>query len=132
MTFIPRNLRALTAAAVLVTGAMFGAASAQAGHVSWSVGLGVPGVQVGMAAPQRMVYVQPAPVFAPYQQVYVQPKPVYQQLQPVYQQSYPVYGQPQVVYYPPVYRTTWGQGYGDHRHHHHHHDGDGEYGRGWR
>ncbi|WP_367849281.1 hypothetical protein [Rhodoferax sp. WC2427] len=116
-------------AAVLAVSALGAASVAQArSDVSWSIGIGVPGVQV-YGAPQP-VYVQPAPVYyqpppqvvyrpAP---VYVRPEPVYyQQPQPVVYQRPPVYVQPQVVYAPP----RWG-------HHKHHRDWDEGRGNDWR
>ncbi len=109
-------------AAVLAVSALGAASVAQArSDVSWSIGIGLPGVQVvGIAA--QPVYVQPAPVYyqpppqvvyrpAP---VYVRPEPVYyQQPQQVVYQRPPVYVQPQVVYAPP----RWG-------HNRHHRDWD--------
>lgn len=104
--------------AVLAVSALGAASVAQArSDVSWSIGIGLPGVQVYGGAPQP-VYVQPAPVYyqpppqvvyrpAP---VYVRPEPVYyQQPQQVVYQRPPVYVQPQVVYAPP----RWG-----HKRHH--------------
>ena len=129
-------------AAVLAASALGVASVAQArSDVSWSIGIGVPGVQVYGGAPQP-VYVQPAPVY--YQPppqvvyrpepVYVRPAPVYVRPAPVYYQAPqqvvyqrpPVYVQPQVVYAPP----RWGH----HRHHRDHRDWDrrdgGRYGNG--
>ena len=126
-------------AAVLAASALGAASVAQArSDVSWSIGIGVPGVQVYGGAPQP-VYVQPAPVY--YQPppqvvyrpepVYVRPAPVYVRPAPVYYQAPqqvvyqrpPVYVQPQVVYAPP----RWG-------HHRDHRDWDrrdgGRYGNG--
>jgi hypothetical protein len=108
-------------------------------HVNWAVGVNLPGVNVGMAAPQRVVYVQPgsryvqsAPAYVPQQVMTyppaVMPPVVYQQ--PVYPgQGYSnqVYAQPvypPVVYAPaPAYRP-WGHG----GWHHNHEQGHG-YGR---
>ncbi len=114
-------------AAVLAVGALGAASMAQArSDVSWSIGIGQPGVQ--MVVGNAPVYVQPAPVYyqpAPvyYEQprpVYVQPQPVYyQQPAPVYQRQ-PVFVQPQVVYQQPGWRPEF-------RHHRHHWEGD----RGW-
>jgi hypothetical protein len=117
-------------AAVLAISALGAASVAQArSDVSWSIGIGVPGVQVYGGAPQP-VYVQPAPVYYQppppvyYQPepVYVRPAPVYYQPQPVVYQRPPVYVQPQVVYPQP----QWGH------HRWHHRDWDGERGEGWR
>nr|WP_315229201.1 hypothetical protein [uncultured Albidiferax sp.] len=123
-------------AAVLAASALGAASVAQArSDVSWSIGIGVPGVQVYGGAPQP-VYVQPAPVYyQPPPQVVYRPAPVYVRPAPVYYQAPqqvvyqrpPVYVQPQVVYAPP----RWG-------HHRHHRDWDrrdgGRHGNGndWR
>jgi len=101
-----RSVALAGAAATLALAAMGFAGAAQArDNVSFSVGIGVPGVQVGVtnAYPvyQQPVYVQPAPV-------YYQPAPVYYQPRPVYVQPAPVYYAPQPVYY--------GRPHG-HRHH---------------
>lgn len=106
--------------AVLAISALGAASVAQArGDVSWSIGIGVPGVQVYGGNPQP-VYVQPAPVYyQPPAPVYYQPAPVYVRPAPVYYQPQPVYVQPQVIY------PQWG-----HRWHHRDWDedrGDGEH-----
>lgn len=91
-------------------------------NVSFSVGIGVPGVQLGVSNaypvyqyPQQ-VYVQPATIYAQPAPVYVQPAPIYYRPAPVYLRPAPVYvqprpyyqsyyyGQPQVVYVKPGYR----------------------------
>ena len=86
------------ATATLALAALSFAGAAQArDDVSFSVGIGVPGVSVGVTnaypvyAPQP-VYVQPAPV-------YYQPAPVYYQPRPVFVQPQPVYVAPQPVFY---------------------------------
>ena len=97
-------------AALLVVGAMGFAGTAHArDNVSFSTGIGVPGVVVGVnnAYPlySQLVYSQP---------VYVQPRPVYLQQRRVYVQPAPVYVQPAPVYYqgPPVYyRRPHGHGH---------------------
>ena len=78
--------------------------------VFWSVGVGAPGIAVGVSnAPP--VYVQPAPVYVAPRPVYVAPRPVY-------------YGPPPVVYRPaPVY-------YGPPGHHKHKHKGKWDHRRG--
>jgi PXPV repeat (3 copies) len=87
-------------AAVLAIGAMGFAGAAQArDNVSFSVGIGVPGLVVG-ASNAYPVYTQPVyaqPVYS--QPVYVQPRPVYVQPAPVYVQPAPVYYQNAPVYY---------------------------------
>jgi PXPV repeat (3 copies) len=82
------------AAATLAVAALGFAGAAQArDNVSWSVGVGAPGVDVNVGNMQPVfvqpqpVYVQPAPVYYP-RPVYVQPRPVYVQPAPVY------YGRP--------------------------------------
>lgn len=101
-------------AAVLAVAAMGFAGAAQArDNVTFSVGVGLPGVAVGVtnAYPvyAQPVYVQPAPV-------YVEPAPVYYQPQPVYVQPRVYYGAPPVVYVPPGRRYGWYKhhGHGDH------------------
>lgn len=90
-----------------------GAGSAQAhGVVSWSVGIGVPGVVVGASSPASMPY-PPAPVYytpAP-AQVYYVPAPVYYVPAPVYRA--PVYYAPPRVHVAPA-RVYWRGGYGGH------------------
>ena len=69
-------------------------------NVSFSVGIGAPGVAVSNNA--YPVYSQPVytqPVYVQPRPVYVQPQPVYIQLRPVYVQPAPVYVQPAPVYY---------------------------------
>jgi PXPV repeat (3 copies) len=95
------------ATAALAIAAMGFASSAEArGDVSFSVGVGLPGVAVGVSNaypvyggyPQP-VYVQPAPVYVQPRPVYVQPAPVYYEPPPVYYRPRPVYVQPAPVYY---------------------------------
>lgn len=88
------------AAASLAFVAMSFAGAAQArDNVSFSLGIGVPGVQLG-STNGYPVYTQPAPV-------YYQPAPVYYQPRPYY------YGQPQVVYVQPGYRNGWYRNHGE-------------------
>lgn len=112
-------------AAVLAVGALGAAGMAQArSDVSWSIGVGAPGV--GMVVGNAPVYVQPAPVYVQPAPVYYQPPPppVYVRPAPVYYQPQPVYVRPAPVYYQPVY-PGWG-----HRHGHHRDwDGDGRWNR---
>jgi hypothetical protein len=63
------------AAGVVAAGALFAATSASArSDVSWSVGVGLPGVAVGVGGPAYY----PAPVYAPPAPVYyAPPAPVY-------------------------------------------------------
>lgn len=102
-------------AALLALGAVGFAGAAQArDNILFSVGVGVPGVAVGVSNAYP-VYNQP--VYA--QPVYSQPaypQPVYVQQQPVYVQRQPVYVQPAPVYYQnaPVYYGR-PHGHGHHR-----------------
>ncbi|HYW56536.1 MAG TPA: hypothetical protein VE934_06235 [Polaromonas sp.] len=110
MTFI----KSVLGKAALAAAAMLGlAGAAQAGsNVYWSVGVGSPGVSVGVTN-ARPVYVQPAPVYYQPQPVYVQPAPVYyQRPAPVYYQPQPVYVQPAPVYYERPYKHRKHHGYG--------------------
>lgn len=107
-TAITANRSGLIAgvAATLAVAALGFAGAAQArDNVSFSVGIGVPGVQVGVTNAYP-VYSQPVysqPVYVQSQPVYVQPQPVYVQPAPVYVRPRPVYyGQP-VYVAPPVY-----------------------------
>ena len=90
-------------AAMLALAALAFAGQAEArDNVSLSIGIGVPGVQLGVsnAYPAYPVYQQPV-VVQP-QVMYQQPAPVYYQLpRPVYVQPRPVYVQPQVIYQQP-------------------------------
>lgn len=118
-------------AATLVLAALGFAGSAHArDNVAFSVGIGVPGVQVGVSNAYP-VYTQPQVIYTQPQPVYLQPAPVYVQPQPVYVQPRPYYyGQPQVVYVQPGYHHGWNRRHG----HGHGHDRDwdrgerGEYG----
>ncbi|MGJ7583383.1 hypothetical protein ACSFA3_24800, partial [Variovorax sp. RHLX14] len=83
MTF-PRAALKLVAAGFVAAGALFIAASANAG-TSWSIGVGVPGLVVSEPAP---VYYEPAPVYS-------RPAPTY------YQPAQPAYSVPAPVYYEP-------------------------------
>jgi len=99
------------AAGVVAAGALFAATSASArGDVSWSVGVGLPGVAVGVGGPAYY----PAPVYSPPPVYYAPPAPVY------YNPPPPVYYRPAPVYYgPPAYygpRYYGGGYYRGHRH----------------
>ena len=95
MKFTSRFIATAALAVGLVT--LGAAPAAFASNVNWSVGVGLPGVQLGLANPQR--------VYAP-QVVYAQPAQVYGRPAPVYLQPQPVYVQPQVAYYPPAAYTS--------------------------
>ncbi len=107
---LPRRamfMAAATAALALAAMAFSGGAQARS-DVSFSVGVGLPGVHVGVS--------NAYPVYQPvYQQpVYVQPAPVYYAPRPVYYQPQPVYVQPAPVYY--------GRPHGWHKRHGRHDD----------
>ena len=101
-----------TAATLAVLALGFAGAAQARDNVAFSVGLGVPTVQVGISnaypvyTQQQPVYVQQAPVF-------VQPAPVYVQPRPVYYNAYgqPVYAVPQPVYYEHRHHGHWRGGY---------------------
>jgi hypothetical protein len=78
----------------LMAAGMLGAAATASAGVSWSVGVNVPGVYIGAAAP---VYYPPAPVYYPPAPVYYAPPPV-------------VYAPP-VVVRPPVRYYGYGRPY---------------------
>jgi hypothetical protein len=105
------------AATVLLIGAAGVATRAHADNLYWSVGIGSPGVSVGITNGwPGSVYAQPAPV-------YVQPAPVYMHPAPVYLRPAPVFVQPVAVapiYYQamPVYQPGWappGRAHGWHK-----------------
>ena len=88
---------------------MVGAGTAQArSDVYWSVGVGAPGVALGVGNGAPVYYAPPPPVYyAPPPAVYVPPRPVY-------------YAPPAVAYPPPRYYGGHGHYHHHHRHHHHH------------
>ncbi|WP_156909482.1 hypothetical protein [Ottowia thiooxydans] len=105
-------------------------ATAQArSDVYWSVGIGGPGVSVGVGS--GAPHYRPQPVYAP-PPVYVAPQPVYV-APPVYYHPPPrVVYQPAPVYYVPAgprgrYREDWRHGHKHHGHGHRHghHHGHG-------
>ena len=99
-----------------------GAGTAQArSDVYWSVGVGAPGVVVGVGSTAPMYYAPPPPV-------YYAPPPV------VYAPPRPVYYAPPVVHYGGHDRHWRGHRHHHQQHHHHHHRGhDGHRGhRDWR
>lgn len=108
---IARNANALAAVALLTVLAASASTAARAGDVYWSVGVSVPGVQVGVSGPQPVYvpaqpyYGQVQPVYTQPQVIYTQPQVVYTQPQVIYTQPSPVYVQPRpvVVIRPPVY-----------------------------
>ncbi len=107
------SLKQVMALVFLGAAALGASTAAQArDNVYWSVGVGGPGVSVGVGnAPPyyapRPVYVQPAPVYMAPRPVYVAPP------QPYYYQPGVVYPAP-VYYGPPRHYKR-----GKHRHHRH-------------
>ena len=109
------------ASAALAIAAMGFATSADArGDVSFSIGVGLPGIEVGIgnAYPvyggyPQPVYMEPQPVYVQPQPVYVQPRPVYVQPAPIYYRQQPVYVRPAPVYYgaPQAYYGNPGWGH---------------------
>ena len=113
------------AAAVLLVGAAGVATRAHADNLYWSVGVGSPGVSVGITNGwPGPVYVQPAPVYVQPAPVYLRPSPVFVQpvaVAPVYYQTVPVY---QPGWAPPGHAHGWYKNRG----HGHHGDRDEERG----
>ena len=102
---------ALAAGAFALASLGFAGIAQARDDISFSFGVGVPGVQLGVSnaypiyVHQRPVYVQPQPIYVQPRPVYVQPQPVYIQSRPFYVQPAPVYVRPRPIYYnaPPVY-----------------------------
>ncbi|MEO8020766.1 hypothetical protein [Polaromonas sp.] len=119
-------LMAGATAALALAALGFGGAAQARSDVQFSVGVALPGAQIGVSNAYP-VYSQP--VYHP-QPVYVQPQPVYYPPRPVYYQPAPVYYQPQPVYYqrppvyiaPPVYYRGHGYRHGHRGHGHGGHD----------
>lgn len=102
-SFFTRSAAIAGVAATLAVASLGFAGAAQArDNVAFSVGIGIPGVAVGVsnAYPvyQQPVY-QQQPVYVQQAPVYVQPRPIYVQPRPVYVQPAPVYYAPAPVYY---------------------------------
>ena len=98
--FLSRNFAKAMAATALLIGVVAYSASARADNVYWSIGMGSPGVTIGMTNARPLpIYVQPQPYYG-------QPAPVYMHPGAVYTQQVPIYMQPR-----PVYQQSWaGQG----------------------
>lgn len=100
-----RSFQAMAASAGVALALLAGAGVAQARDVSWSIGVGVPGVVVGASSgyyappayyvpPPRPIYYTPAPpvVYAPPPPVYYRPpRPVYYAPPPVVVAPYGYY-----------------------------------------
>ncbi|MBS0391078.1 MAG: hypothetical protein KGM60_14755 [Comamonadaceae bacterium] len=106
-----RSWFAAAATAGVALALMVGAGTAQArSDVYWSVGVGAPGVALGVGNAAPVYYAPPPPVYyAPPPVVYAPPRPVY-------------YAPPPVVYAPqPIGYGYYQRGWGHHHHHHHGH-----------
>ena len=91
------------ASAALAIAAMGFATSADArGDVSFSIGVGLPGIAVGVGNAYPVYGGYPQPVYVEQAPVYVQPRPVYVQPAPVYYGPPPVYYQPRTIYVQPA------------------------------
>ena len=105
-------LRAGTAATLAMAAFSFAGVAQARDNVAFSVGIGVPVVQVGVSNAYP-VYTQQQPVYAQQAPIYVQPAPVYVQPRTVYYNAYgqPVYLAPQPVYYEHRHHGHWRGGY---------------------
>ncbi len=115
-----RALQGVALAGTLVLGALGFAGAAQArDNVYWSLGVGAPGVALGVGNAPPVVYAPPPPV-------YVAPPPVYVPPRPVYVAPPPAYFAPPVVYRPAPGYYYGPPGYYKHRkwRKHHHRDRD--------
>ncbi len=109
-----RALQGVALVGTLVIGALGFAGAAQArDNVYWSLGVGAPGVALGVGNAPPVVYAPPPPVYVAPPPVYVPSRPVYMAPPP------PAYYAPPVVYRP-------APGYYKHRkwRKHHHRDRD--------
>ena len=117
-----KTMQRMLATGLLAAGALGAVGVAQARDVYWSVGVGSPGVAVGVGNVPPAYY-GPAPVYVQPAPVYVAPPPVYVRPRPVYVEQ-PYYAPPRVVYRPaPVYYGPPGHWHKKPRKHHRH--------RGW-
>lgn len=116
---VSSSFRRFLSLGLLGVAALGATSAAQARNdVFWSVGVGGPGVSVGVSnAPP---YYAPAPVYVQPAPVYVAPRPVYVAPRPVYRAPPVVYGPAPVYYYGPP----------GHRKHHKHHKEKWEHRRG--
>lgn len=124
--------RGLTLAALAASAWALSTAATQAharDNISWSIGIGSPGVAVGVSN-YPPVYGNAYPVYEQRYPVYEERYPVYEERRPIYQRPIVVERRPVVVYPQPIYvqprpyyRSNWG--YGPRW-------GDREYGRGHR
>ena len=111
--------RMLLAGAVAL-GTLGAAGVAQARNdVYWSVGVGSPGVAVGVGNVPPVYVVAPQPVYVAPQPVYVAPQPVYVAPRHVYGPPPAYYAPPRVVYRPAPYYYGPPGYYKRHKHHRH-------------
>ena len=100
-----RLLMAASSAALALIALGFANNAHARDNVTFSVGIGVPGVVIGASnaypvySQPQVVYVQPQPVYVQPRPIYVQPRPIYVQPAPVYYGHQPVYAAPQPMYY---------------------------------
>ena len=101
-----------TATTLAVAAFAFSGAAQARDNLAFSVGIGVPAVQVGVSNAYP-VYTQRQPVYVQQAPVYLQPAPVYVQPLPVYYNAYgqPVYAAPQPVYHEHRHHGHWRGGY---------------------
>jgi hypothetical protein len=104
ISFPSRRMAKVMAATALLIGVAGFASSSRADNVQWSVGVGSPGVTIGMTNARPLpIFVQPQPYSG-------QAAPVYMHPGAIYTQQMPIYVQPA-----PIYRSGWappGRGYG--------------------
>lgn len=115
--------RGLTLAALAASAWALSTAATQAharDNISWSIGIGSPGVAVGVSN-YPPVYGNAYPVYEERYPVYEERRPIYQRPIVVERRPVLVYPQPIYVQPRPYYRSNWGHGP---------RWGDREYGRG--
>lgn len=128
--------RGLTLAALAASAWAMSTAATQAqarDNISWSIGIGSPGVAVGVSNYPQPVYVNRYPVYEERYPVYEERRPIYQR--PIVVQPRPVVVYPQPVYVQPrpYYRAGWGHGprWDDRRYGHGHRKHGHRGGRDW-
>jgi len=117
---IGRNIKSLALAAGAVIVVWGAAGAAQARDVVWSVGVGSPGIQVGVTnAPQvvhaRPIIVAPQTVYMHQPPVVVHPRPVYHYGQPVVVMAPRTYYYAPSAWVPPGHRPGWRARHDDRR-----------------
>ena len=127
-----RWLIAGTSAALALAAMGFANTAHARDNVTFSVGIGVPGVVVGATnaypvySQPQVIYTQPQPVYVQPRPVYVQPAPVYYQSAPVYYQPAPVYAVPQPIYYSRPHGWKHGHHQGGWKNQGYHRQGQGQ------